>query len=291
MILRAAVISLISAVTFLLSFSVYAQMPDWIFFRDRDGNGYYYDKAFKIRITDENPFEYIPVSSKNADYSLNKGIEFIKAGMYPEGMFYLKSLRSLPADSLRVEKNSREASKWINYLYKKHGDRYAHFDNQSPLLLNLAGENYSLINEKLRYKIVLKKQPRIIRASWKSSGSAYGLKFGFNLDGSDKGDGFDCVVGIESKVLKGNVQEFSDIEDSWRLELGRDNLARVEVLRGEDRVIYSYTYGDGAPFSGVEGIYLNGRYIHIVRVICGNGIRDAVFGEIMKPVENLVLIK
>ncbi len=288
---RRILIQLLRAFMVFFTLTAYAQMPDWSFFRDRDGNGYYYDRAFRIRITDEKPFDYVPVSSANADYSLHKGIEFIKAGRYPEGMFYLKSLKTLPQDDLRVEKNSREAAKWINYLYKKHGDRYSKFDTESTLLLNFSGGDYSVINEKLRYKIVLKKQPHIIKSAWKFSGNGYGLKFGFNLDGTVKGDGYDCIVGVESKVLKGAIENLADAEGSWRLELGRDNLVRDEIFRSSDRVVYSYTYGDKVPFAGIEGIYLNGRYLHIVRVLCGSGLKERVFSEIRKPVADMVLVR
>ena len=157
-------------------------MPDWKFFRDREGNGYYYDRSFKIRITDEKAFDYTPVSVRSADYSLHKGIELIKSSRYAEGLFYLKSLKSLPADDLRVENNSREASKWINYLNKKHGPRYERYDRESTILLTFSGGKYSVINEKLRYKIIISKHPQIVKAVWKLSDVGYGIKFGFNLE-------------------------------------------------------------------------------------------------------------
>jgi hypothetical protein len=296
-------------------------MPDWKFFRDREGNGYYYDRALKIRITDVNPFDYTPASSRGTDYYLHKGIEFVKAGRYVEGLFYLKSLKLLPMDNLRVEKNARDASKWINYLQKKHGTRYERYDMESTILLTFSDDKYSIINEKLRYKIVIKKKPRIVKASWKLNGAGYGFKFGFNLendvirkvnpaggdpekDNPEQDDfekavsdnestdrGYDCIVGVETRILRGKTGSVGEAEDSWRNEFGRDNFKREELLREDDRVVYTYTYSDGVPFSGIEGIYINGKIIHIVRVLCSSSIKDKVFEEILKPVEEMVLVK
>ncbi|PKL17489.1 MAG: hypothetical protein CVV49_10560 [Spirochaetae bacterium HGW-Spirochaetae-5] len=268
-----------------------AQMPDWKFFRDREGNSYYYDRAMKIRITDEKPFDYTPASQRGTDYYLNKGIELIKNGKYTEGLFYLKSLKTLPMNDIRVERNAAEAAKWINYLHKKHGTRYNRFDKESTILLNYTDGSYNLINEKLRYKIVLKKQPRVVRALWKLNDKGYGFKFGFNLERENTGDGFDCIVGIETRILKGKIGSPGAAEESWRNEFGTDNFTRVEVLRTDDRIIYHYSYNDGVPFSGIEGIYVNGNLIHIVRVLCSDNIKDNVFDVIMKPVEEMVLVK
>jgi len=270
---------------------LFAQMPDWKYFRDREGNSYYYDRALKIRIIDEIPFVFTPVSAKGIDYFLNKGIEQIKNGKYIEGLYYLKSLKTLPMDDLRVEKNAGDAAKWINHLQKKHGARYERFDKECTILINLSEEKYNLINEKLRYKITLKKIPKVIKASWKSNDKGYGLKFGFNLDKNNKEKGYDCVVGIETRILKGNIGSLAEAEVSWRYEFGKDNFKREEVLRTEDRVISLYSYDDGVPFSGIEGVYINGKIIHILRVLCSNSIREKVFEEIRKPVEELVLVK
>lgn len=268
-----------------------AQMPDWKFFRDREGNSYYYDRALKIRITDENLFEYTPASIKGVDYYLHKGIEFVKYGKYAEGLFYLKSLKTLPADDLRVQRRAEEASRWINYLQKKHGTRYEIFDKESTILLNFSENQYNLINEKLRYKFTLKNHPKIVKALWKLYDQGYGLKFGFNLDKNNSEPGYDCIIGVESRILKGKIENLAEAENSWRNEFGKDNFKRVEILRRADRVIYSYTYSDGVPFSGIEGIYINGKIIHIVRVLCSNSIKDKVFEEIRKPVEEMVLVR
>lgn len=268
-----------------------AQMPDWKFFRDREGNGYYYDRALKIRITDEKLFEYTPAANTGIDYYLHKGIEYINNGKYIEGLFYLKSLKTLPKDDLRVKRSAEEASIWINYLQRKHGTRYERFDKQSTILLNFSGAQYNLFNEKLRYKIILKKFPHIIKAVWKLNDRGYGLKFGFNLDKDNNEQGYDCVAGIESRILKGKIGSLGEAEESWRYEFGKDNFKREEVLRNRDRVIYLYSYNDDVPVSGIEGIFINGNIIHIVRVLCSNSVKDRVFDEIRKPVEEMVLIK
>jgi hypothetical protein len=278
---------------FIFSSSIFlqAQMPDWKFFKDRDGNSYYYDRAFKIRITDDKPFSYTPVTMQGVNYYFNKGVELIKEGKYVEGLFYLKSIKSLPMDTLRVENNAKDSSNWINFLQRKHGTRYERFDKESTILLTYANDEYTIINEKLRYKIKLKKQPHVIRARWKFNNTGYGFKFGFNLENSYEDNSYDCVIGIESRISRSRIDNLSQAEMIWRYEFGVDNFVRTEVLRSEDRVIYLYTYGDNVPFTGLEGIFINGNITHILRVICSNNIKDNVFKEIKKPVEELVLVK
>ena len=266
-------------------------MPDWKFFRDRDGNGYYYDGAFKIRITDDNPFNYTPVTAQGVDYYFNKGVELIKEGKYTEGIFYLKSIKSLPMDTLRVENNAKDSSKWINYLQRKHGTRYERFDKESTILLTYSNDEYTIINEKLRYKIKLKKQPHIIKASWKFNDTGYGFKFGFNLGDNHEGGAYDCVTGIETRISRSKIDSLSEAEKIWKWELGMDNFVRTELLRTKDRVIYAYTYSDNVPFSGIEGIFINGNMTHLLRLICGNSVKDNVFREIQKAVEGLVLVR
>ena len=82
---------------------------------------------------------------------------------------------------------------------------------------------YNIINEKLRYRITIRKHPRIIKAVWKLYDQGYGLKFGFNLDEGNAEPGYDCVTGIESRILKGKINSLTEAEDSWRNEFGRDN--------------------------------------------------------------------
>ncbi|MCL1865102.1 MAG: hypothetical protein FWF73_04750 [Spirochaetes bacterium] len=282
-----------TALLFIFSSSIFllAQMPDWKFFKDRDGNGYYYDNTFKIRITDDKPFSYTPVTMQGVNYYFNKGVELIKEGKYSEGLFYLKSIKALPPDTLRVENNAKDSSKWINYLQKKHGTRYERFDKESTILLTYSNDEYIVINEKLRYKIRLKKQPHIIKASWKFNDTGYGLKFGFNLENNYEDNSYDCVTGIETRISRSRISSLSQAEMIWRYELGIDNFVRTESFRSEDRIIYLYTYGDNAPFSGIEGIFINDNMTHLLRVICSNSIKDNVFNEIKKPVEELVLVK
>ena len=267
-----------------------AQMPDWKFFKDREGNGYYYDPAMKIRVIDAENFEYRPVSRKGVDYYLNTGIELIKTGRYPEGLFYLKSLRMIPALDRRMKDAAADASKWINYLYKKHGSRFERYNKDSTVLLTFYDGKYNLVNEKLRYRVSLTKRPWIIKNKWKYNDTAHGLKFGINFDNNKNDNGFDCVAGIESRISKGKLRDIDEAVNSWRYELGSDNFRRQEITRKNDRILFYYSYEDGVPFSGIEAVYINGEIFYILRVIFHNDLKEKVSGEIKKSVEDLILI-
>ena len=292
MIRRFSLILSFSLVCCLISLIVFAQMPDWKYFRDREGNKYYYDRALKIRIIDAGIFEYKPVRREGIDFYLNTGIELVKEGRYSEGLFYLKSIRILPAHDQRIKNAAIDASKWINYLYKKHGTRFEQYDRESTVLISFSEKKYNLINEKLRYKIILSRRPWIIKGVWKYNDTAYGLKFGLNINpGNVKNDnGYDCIVGIESRIIKSKIEVIDEAVESWRYELGRDNFRREILSRKNDRIIYLYSYGDDVPFSGMEAVYMNRGIIHILRVICHNDMKEKVFSEIKKSVEDMILI-
>ena len=53
-------------ITLIHAVSLFSQMPDWTYFRDREGNKYYFDESFKIVITDKPVFRYPPYQNRES---------------------------------------------------------------------------------------------------------------------------------------------------------------------------------------------------------------------------------
>lgn len=269
---------------------VNSQMPDWRFFRDREGNSYYYDRTFKIRITDTSGIDFPPVTSSGIDFYFHTGVELINEGRYPEGLFYLKSIRALTDKSSRIRKVQIDAAKWMNYLEKKHGTRYELYDNESSVFITGENDSYCLVNSKLFYKMIIPHRPHLLKKEWKYYGKGYGLKFGARVNEQGDYEGFDYIAGVESRILKGPAPSPGEAHKAWMLELGMDTFKRSEIFRGPDRVLYDIKYPEGTPFSGVEGVYVSGNRIHLARVLFHDGVSGEVYESARLMLQNLVLV-
>jgi hypothetical protein len=270
---------------------VLSQMPDWFFFKDRAGNGYYYDRAFKIRITDEKEFSYEPVSAEGIDFYFNTGVDYIKSGRMSEGLFYFKSIRLLRSDNMKINRVQNDSTKWINALYKKHGDRFEHADRESTVLLTVNGGVYELVNDRLFYKIKFTGRPHVIKTRWKDRYRGHGLKLGINMASDTATAGYDYMLGIETRIFSNPLDSLEETESVLYGELVYDSLKREQLLRQSDRVVYYYEYESGAPFCGIEALFFNGRIVHLVRGICHMEMKERVIEEMKNNLTGFVLVK
>ena len=278
-------------ILFIISIPLFSQMPDWFFFRDRAGNGYYYDRAFKIRITEEKQFRYEPVSADGIDFYFNTGVDLVRSGRMTEGLFYLKSIRLLRSGNMRINRVRNDSTEWINALYKKHGDRFEEADRESTLLLTVENGVYELVNDKLFYRINFSSRPYIIKNGWKDRDRGYGLKLGIKTGSAGQSEGYDYMIGIETRVYTNALDSLEEAESALYGELVYDSLKREKIIRLDDRVVYYYEYQNSAPFCGVEGIFYNGKIIHMVRGICHTAIKDRIIDEMKRNIMGIVLIK
>ena len=97
-----------------------AQMPDWKYFRDREGNIYFIDQAGKIRITNVRKYLHKPVSARGIDYYLEYGAELINEHRPIEGLSVLKSICALKSDNNRIYQAQVKATQLIMKLKKNN---------------------------------------------------------------------------------------------------------------------------------------------------------------------------
>lgn len=280
-----------AALLIFIPLSILPQMPDWFFFKDKAGNGYYYDMAFHIRITDEIKFSYDPVTVDGIDFYFNSGIDLVHDGRLNEGLFFLKSIRLLKSENSRITKVQADSTRWINQLYKKQGDRFEDADRESTVLLAVNNGMYELVNEKLFYKMNFRYRPYVIRSAWKDMNKSHGLKLGFTSSGSGADQGCDYMIGIESRIYSLPLSSVEEADEALRSETGYDAMKREVIVRSDDRIIYYYEFPADVPFCGIEGVFMNGRIVHMVRGICHNNLKGKVLDEMKSNITGLVLIK
>ena len=251
------------------------QMPDWTFFKDREGNQYYYDRAFKIRIIDEPDFNYPPVSGKGIEYYYNSGLEYLDRREVVKSLYFFKSILALKPQNNRLRQIQINSADQISSLEKRHGTRMASFDREITLLILKEGASFRLINEKLFYALTLPARPWIIRKGWKYSDKGYGLQFGVNMDGSEK-KGYDFVAGVETRILPFAADTADQAEEIWVRDLGSDAFSRELIEKGAEKKIYLYKYPGDSPFRGYEGIYVNRNTIHLIRIMYHENMHSSV---------------
>ena len=256
-----------------------AQMPDWKYFRDRQGNTYFFDQAGKIRITDAVSYGYRPVSPSGIDYYLEYAATLVREHRPVEGISVLKSICALPADNNRILQAQARATELINTLKRKNGPRFTAMNESASLILfNRAGVT-TVVNDLMRYSFetpgridVVRKRDRG-RLEYRYSGIQFGIRI--SQDSAAPGGAYDFLVAIDSEKYSVPFRDLSDAVETWRGNIGYQGLVREVLAQGEDRVVYQFRSGDGPVYAGVEGIFLNGKYSHYVRLIAsGSGYRE-----------------
>ncbi len=277
-------------------FPLMAQMPEWKYFRDREGNTYFIDEAGKIRITDVKKYRYLPVSSRGIDYYLNYGSTLIQDHRLEEGLSVLKSICALPADNNRTYQAQKKAMELINSLKRRNGPRFDALNESASLILFRNDDVTHVINDQMYYSFRVPCAISVIRKKDRGrAGVDYrysGVQFGLQKSGAGdaQAGGFDMLMAVDSERFSVAIKNIDDAADKWKWNIGYDGLARETVSKEGGRLINQFKSGGPAVFMGMEGIFLNGNYTHCVRIVSSEAgyranrelIRDLM--ESFKPV-------
>lgn len=250
-----------------------AQMPDWKYFRDREGNTYFIDQAGKIRITDVREYRYRPVSSRGIDYYLNYGTTLIQDHRLPEGLSVLKSICALPVDNNRTYQAQVKAMKLINTLKRRNGPRFAALNESASLILFKKDDITNVVNDQMFYSFRAPCRIRVIRKRDRAkAGVGYrysGVQFGVQTSGGKDAQAgeFDMLMAVDSEKFSVTIKNIAAAADTWKWNIGYDGLAREVVTRDDNRLIYQFKSSAPVIFAGLEGIFLNKNYTHCVRIV------------------------
>lgn len=252
------------------SLALISQMPDWKYFRDREGNTYFIDQAGKIRIISTPEYRYRPVSARGIDYYLNYGSSLIKEHRPVEALSVLKSIRALPADNNRIYRAQVKATELMETMKKRNGPRYAAMDESASLALFKADGAVEIINDYMRYSFSVPGEVTVVRKKTRGrAGIEYryeGVLFGVRKAGS-AGEGFDFLMAVDSERYGVRYKNLGEAENTWKGNIGYEGLTRDTLARDDNHVLYQFRNSSTPRYQGIEGFYTNGKYSHYARVI------------------------
>ncbi|MCP4135612.1 MAG: hypothetical protein GY754_31880 [bacterium] len=245
----------------------YSQMPDWTFFKDREGHTYYIDTAGKIRITGEPDLKYHAVSIKGIDYYLTNAEELIGTSHKIEGLTLLKSILALPATNNRIYQAQARAAKHINNLKKKEGTRYKRLNEAASILLYREGKRLELLNDRMFFSIGFSGTAKVLRTRVRKGFRFRYQGISLGINSTNNSEGFDYILSIDTERIARPFRSIAVLEKSWKMNLGADSLKREELQRDENRILYRFTSGSKPAYSGFEAIVRNKNYGYIMRII------------------------
>lgn len=263
------------------------QMPDWKYFKDRQGNTYFLDRAGKIRITNLKRYGYRPVSASGIDYYIEYATSLIQEHRPLEGISVLKSICALPSDNNRVLQAQVRATEILNTLKKKNGPRYSAMNESASLIIFSNDGATTVINDLMRYTFQAPGRIDVVRKRDRA-GSEYrysGIQFGARAsrNAAAPGDAYDFLIAVDSEKFSVPIRDLSHAVEQWRGNVGDQGLTRQVLEQKDDRVIYLFRSGDRPGYTGIEGIYVIGCYSHYVRLIASDsGYRED--GGIMRKI-------
>jgi len=275
---------LLTAETILL-----AQMPDWKFFRDREGNSYFIDRGGKIRITSMKKYRYRPVSARAIDYYLEYGTELIKEHRPVEALSVLKSIRALKSDNQRIYQAQVKATELIMKMSKNNGARFTSMNESASLMLFQSDDGIEIINDQMLYSFkvpgrvaVLRKVDRS-RLEYRYSGILFGILSGRGRDDGRDADAYDMMMAVDTEKFAVPYKNLAAAVDKWKGNIGYEGLTRVVLEQDERRYICSFRNSAEPRYGGIEGIFLNGASSHYVRLVSSEG-RLAAQRDLMRKI-------
>lgn len=248
-----------------------AQLPEWKPFRDGEGNTYHVDPAGKIWTADEPQAAHRPVSLEGMEYHINHGCALLHNHYYIEGLTLLKSICAMPVWDQRIRDAQVRASKEMNRLKLVQGPRYDRYDEAASLLLFTRGGAVTVINDLMRYRLTAPGTVAVIRSRTRGGPSYlyYGVTLGLRT-GSGKGDAraFDALLACDSERFARPVDDIATLEGAWHARLGGDAMERTVLVDEPMRRLYRIVKKDDPGLAGFEGIFLEGRFGHLLRILC-----------------------
>jgi len=269
-----------------------AQMPDWSFFRDGDGNIYYYDKNGKIWTSGKPEFNYKTVTVSGMDYYIRQSEELLTSHYPVEGLLLVKSILAMqPSDQRIIDAQSR-ASSLLNKMKRLEGSRFDNYNEKASPLLFRQGEVTSVVNDIMFYSMALPGQVTILSNKWRKSVSYRynGILIGVRtITGKEAagGEKFDMLIAVDVEEFAVPIKKIEDMEESLHDKTGFESITRQTIERNDRRIISSYESTGPKKYFGFEGIYINNKLGYIIRTIAPAGERRDLPELLKKPVFEL----
>ena len=260
-------------ILFMGMLSLHGQMAEWYFFRDREGNRYFYDRAGKIHTT-EGATENIPtISAQGLDYYLARARELREEKQYRQSLNILKAILAIPNENEDIDQAHKVAMKYQKALMRKEGSRYRTLAEEAAPQLYRKEKETRIIHEILRYQTGALGEIQVLKNKIRRHHMRYyhGLTFGIRKEAGEvggKSTGYDYLLAIDGERYKTTIKKIEDLEAVWHRRLpGRQNLQRQRITDEPARRIYYYESRTEPAYRGYEAYIINGPIAYMVRTI------------------------
>lgn len=251
----------------LLSIPLFAQMPDWKFFRDREGNTWYYNRAGKIMLTDDSLHGFQPVNSSSIDYYVARMKQFALEGKPVEALRIAQALLWLPGGNTRLTGASQQARKIIEYLNRKHGSRMVLYRHRASLYLVKHDDTASAVNELMRYSLSYRGKLSVYRFASRTGNHYLYQGVTLALSGrSETGKHADYLVSIDSEKTRSPATSVQDLLLQRKISRGASVTDQEVVSIDKHQAITAFTSSD-RKYGGYETASVSGHYQYLVRII------------------------
>lgn len=255
----------------------FGQLPGWILTKDRDGNSYYIDARGKIWTSGIPEFTYKAVSPNGLEYYLNHGLQLIKNHYIAEGINILNSILSLPPLNQDIYSAQSIASKEINRIKKREGQRFKKHIEKYPILFYKINNEVCIQNQIIPYVIKIEATTTILHISnrkkhnYQYQGLMAGLLFTSHISEEKK---YEALLAIDSEQFKSIFSSVDELINHWQFSMGQDVFARKLILKEKHKMINEIHHNAHPHFTGFEGFFINGHNGHIVRIIFSPSIYE-----------------
>ncbi|MBN1531914.1 MAG: hypothetical protein JXA20_04570 [Spirochaetes bacterium] len=282
-----------TALAILIHHLSFAQMPDWVGVKDREGNVLFFDPAGKVRTLGKPWASARPVSAGGMEYYINHAEELVKYGYKAEGLLMLKSILAIPASDQNVLRAQQRASKSINAMIRREGTRFEALSLEASPVMYLDDKGrVVLADEHMRFSMTVPGRVSVIRktrlttAGYRRRGLLLGVCFGEPSAGS-----YDALIAVDCEKYAAPVGSLEELRQHWDLHTGVGVDIVRTTLRGDDfRRIQQYTFRGALSLRGFEGFYRTDSMGYVVKTVTPASRFGAFEGLLRQVVEEFRVV-
>ncbi len=249
----------------LFSLPIFAQMPGWIKYNDMDGNTFLLDQNGKFYLEEKPDFDYKAVASEGFPYYIKQAKDLIDNHYKKEGVTLLKSIIYLSDLDKTLYERGSEASKELNRIIAREGDRWKMLDLETSVYFARTGEiNHIFMQSGIEFHIpfktvILKKKIKAAHSYTRDS-----LSFGVIFSNQDN-KFYSSIISIVSEKIPYNFDSVETYRIFAEKKIIPDNYKRELISKSRNSIMnYFFREGD-STFAGFEIFEINGNtgfYIH-----------------------------
>ena len=279
---------------FVFVLPVFAQMPNWKYFCDIEGNVYYFDDAGRPKVVlnnetlnknfDEN---FIIVSLAGMEYYMAKAEEYFLDLNYVPALTIIKSVLSMPDNDSRIVNAKKECIKLAEKIKKKIGTRIIQEERKIVFFGYKIKENTVIFVTPMQLKITLNDcevkliRQRQLETDYKYSGFTLALQKD-NVKVLLAADSEEYVMQRRLRLSNFKTNFYANLP-AWSMK----SLFKSSPSSKDEFEISEFTFSRNKNFAGYEKIGVNKNIGYCVRLICEEKDFDVIKTDMLKWIENV----